>query len=290
MFYINTYSIGFKLELKDFCLLTTDQDSIEVSKNDIVIEENSDLNSISCWIRPKRISEFELYGIEFQLENITFIQRFDDSIRKNLKFKSISTLPLINCNLYLNEKNKKEIDALEAFSSELIDLTIDLTKNEQFAEQQMTIKLITNANLTMEDKYFKIKNQLRIFNLELNCLNQFKLNLPYLCKSENLEFKIEYSNNKLQRSIKKNLQIYVKECLQIDHFVKNVISLRNILPYTSLNLRIPTSTNEQSANFVILKSGQVGHFLIDDKQDKRRLISWNTEMRNGCIDVDELGI
>lgn len=282
-FYLNTVSIGFKLEIKNFTLLSSEQDTVETSKENLIIEPNIESTTINCWIHPKSVCEFELYGIEFQLNNITFIQRFKDNIRKNLKFKSISTLPLINCRLCLNEKSRKEIDAFEAFSSEIIDLIIDLNNN---TEHDLTsIKLITNANLTsQEGKEFTVKNQLRTFELELNRLNKFKLNLPYICQNKCLEFKIEYSNGKLTRSIKKNLQIYVKECLQIDHFVKNVISLRNILAYTSLNVTIPTK--EQS---FVLKPGYVGHFLID-KTEQDNSIYWNSDSRNGIINIFELGI
>lgn len=112
-FYLNTNSIGFKLELKNFCLLASDQQWIETSKEDVIIEPNIDLTTINCWIHPKQVCEFELYGIEFQLNEITFVQHFKENIRKNLKFKSMSTLPSINCRLCLNETNRKEIDAFE---------------------------------------------------------------------------------------------------------------------------------------------------------------------------------
>ena len=286
-FYLSTVSIGFKLQLNDFTLLCTDQESIETSREDLTIESSFDSpTTINCWIYPKQACEFEfeLYGIEFKMNNITFIQRFKESLRKNLKFKCISTLPLLNCRLCLNDNNGKEIDAFEGLSSETIDLVIDLNKNNDRLEDLTSIKLITNANLTADEasKEFKVRNQLRIFDLELNFLNRFKLNLPYLCQNKCLDFKIEYTNGRLTRSIKKNLQIYVKECLQIDHFVKNVISLRNILAYTSLNVTIPTK--EQS---FVLKPGCVGHFLID-KQDN--CILWNSDNRNGSISIVELGI
>lgn len=173
----------------------------------------------------------------------------------------------------------------KGFSSEIIDLILDLTNNTRELTNELTsIKLITNANLTMdgnEGSDYQLKNQFRAFNLKMNSVNNFKLNLPYICRNKCLEFKIEYTNGKLTRSIRKQLQIYVKECLQIDHFVKNVISLRNILAYTSLNVTIPTK--EQSS--FILKPGCVGHFLID-KEDK--CILWNNDTRNGSISINEI--
>lgn len=280
-FYLNTVSIGFKLELRNFTLLSTRQQSIECSKEDLVIEPNIESTTINCWIYPREACEFELYGVEFQLNEITFMQRFREKIARNLKFKSVPTLPLINCRLCLSEKGRKEVDAFEGFSSEIIDLVIDLTENDEM--QDLTaIRLITDANLTAADgREFKIKGQSRSFDLELNRFNRFKLNLPYVCANKCLEFKVEYSNGKLSRSIKKSLQIYVKECLQIDHFVKNVISLRNILAYTSLTVLMPGSGES-----FVLQPGCVGHFLVDRTDG----IRWTSENRSGCINIEgELG-
>ena len=278
-FYLNTVSIGFKLELRNFTLLTTCQQSIETSREDLVIEPNIESTTINCWIYPRQTCEFELYGVEFQLNEITFMQRFPEKISRHLKFKSIPTLPLINCRLCLSGKGRKEVDAFEGFSSEIIDLVIDLNENNETLNDLTAIRLVTDANLAAADgREFKIKGQSRAFDLELNRLNHFKLNLPYVCQNKCLEFKVEYSNGKLSRSIKKSLQIYVKECLQIDHFVKNVISLRNILAYTSLTVVIPG----RGESFV-LQPGCVGHFLVD-RMDVG--IRWTSEKRNGCINIE----
>lgn len=282
-FYLNTVSIGFKLELRNFSLLSTCQQSIETSKEDLIIEPNIESTTINCWIYPREVCDFELYGVEFQLNDITFMQRLKEKTRRHLKFKAVSTLPLMNCRLCLSERDRKEVDAFEGFSSEIIDLIIDLTDNNDTLNDLTAIRLVTDANLTKDDQEFRTKGQSRVFDLELNRLNKFKLNLPYVCQNKCLEFKIEYSNGKLTRSIKKSLQIYVKECLQIDHFVKGVISLRNILAYTSLNVIIP-SKNESHA----LQPGCVGHFLLDRTDT---CILWTSDSRNGCINIEgELGI
>ena len=306
----------FRLAIQDFRLLcnstTTATEAIRFQ-----LDEASE-STVQCCLRPQTEGEFEVYGFEFETSNVSFVHRFDERlVQRQLRFQAVEALPPIQVRLHVNER---EVDALELFTGELVELSISLQPLDgvlgggDAGWEPAEIRLSTNAKLEaiadqlnnggVSDSYLLSNQQQRKksavfddlsewmnfdfgnrtecqFPLRMNRPNRFRMQSPSDASNNSIYLKVEYANERQQRCRT------VTKTLEL--YVRECVQMERCGSEQVLSVRNVMSLNElnirvgqQRQTAIRLDPGLTGFFLIG-AQDRR--ISWTSQNRCGLIDL-----
>ncbi|RWS25372.1 trafficking protein particle complex subunit 8-like protein [Leptotrombidium deliense] len=263
---------SFHIILNNFKLLC--------NTDDIVCEPISvelqpfDDQTVTLKICPKIQCDFDLLGVQYTLNNILFVCNFHEKLLSSLKFKSIVALPPIDIGIKVSSL-VESVDAVELFAGEIVDLCISL-KMSNSSETWIPSKVLLSSNCCilsgMEPNNFHNNPIVVKFNEK----NFFKLQAPTVAKTYSLYFKVECFDgltNK-SRTFVKNIELYVRECLNIDGFIENVISLKNVLSNNAVTLI------GELGNSCELYPALTAHILVNSD-----FVTWKFGDRKGVINL-----
>ncbi|RWS12872.1 trafficking protein particle complex subunit 8-like protein [Dinothrombium tinctorium] len=277
--YVNE-CMNFHLTLRNSFSIILDNFKLMCNNADVICEpitvtlEPCDDQTVSLKVTPRTQCDIDFLGVEYKINNVSFVCEFHEKLLNLLKFKAVVALPPIDIGIKISTFIENT-DAVELFTGEIVDLIITLQMknlNEKWTPSKVI--LTTNGDLLVGEEPNKfIEEQI---NLTFNEKNVFKLQAPAVAQTYSLYFKIDYYDKETgkNRVLTKTVELFVRECLNVDGLVEDVISLKNVLSNNSI-----TVFGRESESFELMPA-LTAHLLIG-----KQFVPWKCSNRKGVINL-----
>lgn len=276
---------NFNLELQNLTL-NCDNNDIECSSTNLTLEAGQDLTS-KFSMKSSNLCDFSVTQLTFEIDGTKFNQKLNDKWCKMLKFTCLKTLPPIDISIRIGHYSEN-MNSIELLTGQIVDLSIKLVFQEALINpDEYDAKMVTNANLLGIDKERKEKekeeegdydsSQKKVISIALKEVNTFQLQAPSTARTHSIFFKITYcktSEPYKERTYTRNIDLFVRECIQQDCCIENVVSLRNL----SSNYYVQISSGDEK--ILEIDPGLTGSILARSSS-----IDWMINNAKGKINI-----
>lgn len=216
---------NFNLRLSNVTL-NCDNTDIECSSSDLVLEGGQDLTT-KFSMKSSHLCDFNITELAFEIDGTKFYQKLNEKWCKLLKFTCLKTLPPIDVSIRIAHFSEN-MNSIELLTGQIVELSVKLVfQDASINPDEYRAKMVTNSNLLDLD-YDPSQKPIEIAIKEANT---FQLQAPSTARTHSIFFKITYCKSSeplKERTYTRNIDLFVRECIQQDFVTQNVVSLRNL--------------------------------------------------------------
>lgn len=277
---------------------------ISVESNQIVFQPNDPVD-VLLRFSPIVETEFSLFGFEYSIENFRFQKLFSQKMQNSMKFKSITSLPLIPLEITIPElgftlSTHTDANPSQPFDSVIIPtsvceteiITINISCASAIDPTMISwIQLFTNVK-----SFYQCSNDDVDCESKLACYNLYisnpglslQLQIPQNQAKYMALFKLVYvdQDNRKNRVVLRRLHFDVIPCVNIDLKIDSIITLRNLLSFnlTILDVDIGDNGLNETQTGVTIPSNHSAHLLLLSKHFRWTIFTGGTvPIRNGRL-------
>lgn len=249
--------------------LCCDNSTIECLSDSIILESNQE-QTIKSSLISSTICDFNVTGLSYTIEGLKFQHNFHEKWQKMLMFSCLKTLPPLDVSIKIGHYGEN-MNSIELITGQSIEMILKLAFcDSNINSNEYQAHLFTNVPLL--DSAIDTSQPIEVsFGKD----NVFILQAPSSARTHSFFFKIVYTKIDepyKDRTYTRNIDVFVRECVQIDSLLEKVASLRNLSSNSSI------SVSSGGKDELVIGPGLTGHLLTHN-----RVIDWSINNAKGQL-------
>lgn len=261
---------SFEIILDDL-RLCCDNSNIECVSNSITLESSQE-QTIKSSLISNTICDFNVTGLSYSIEGLKFQHNFHEKWRKMLMFNCLKTLPPLDVFIKIGHY-AENMNSIELITGQSIEMILKLTFCDP-TNNSSDYRAHLYTNIPFLDSTISSSQPIKVsFGKD----NVFILQAPSSPRTHSFFFKIVYTKIDepyKDRTYTRNIDVFVRECVQIDGLLEKVASLRNLSSNSSISISSGGKDN------LVIGPGLTGHLLTHN-----HVIDWTINNAKGQISL-----